>query len=430
LQNKKIQNAWAFYDWANSVYPLVITTAIFPIFYEEITDETISFFGYSFVNTSLVSFVSAISFLIVCFLIPMLSGIADYLGNKKSFMRFFCYLGSVSCCLLYFFNTDSIELGMLTFMFASIGFWSSLVFYNAYLPEIAKVSERDKLSAFGFSLGYFGSSILLIISLVLITYEIIDVKVVFLLTGLWWFSFSHITYKYLPSNPKKSQKLENTSYIWNGFKELKLVYNKVKKTKRLKRYLLAFFIYSMAVQTIMLMAVYFGKKEIYWGIENSPEAKEAARTGLIISVLAIQFVAIAGATILSWLSGKIGNISSLIVVLCMWILICISAIWVTLPIHFYIIAGAVGLVMGGIQSVSRSTYAKFIPETKDSASYFSYYDVAEKLGIVVGMLSYGIIEQLTGSMRSSIVMLTSFFILALFLLLRVPKEEVNHLHIS
>ena len=425
MQNKKIQNAWAFYDWANSVYPLVITTAIFPIFYEEITDETISFFGYSFVNTSLVSFVSAISFLIVCFLIPMLSGIADYLGNKKSFMRFFCYLGSMSCCLLYFFNTDSIELGMLTFMFASIGFWSSLVFYNAYLPEIAKVNERDKLSAFGFSLGYFGSSILLIISLVLITYEIIDVKVVFLLTGLWWFSFSHITYKYLPSNPKQSQKLENTSYIWNGFKELKLVYNKVKKTKRLKRYLLAFFIYSMAVQTIMLMAVYFGKKEIYWGIENSPEAKEAARTGLIISVLAIQFVAIAGATILSWLSGKIGNISSLIVVLCMWILICISAIWVTLPIHFYIIAGAVGLVMGGIQSVSRSTYAKFIPETRDSASYFSYYDVAEKLGIVIGMLSYGIIEQLTGSMRSSIVMLTSFFILALVLLLRVPKEEVK-----
>ena len=425
MQNKKIKNAWAFYDWANSVYPLVITTAIFPIFYEEITKDKIDFFGYSFVNTSLISFVSAISFLIVCFLIPMLSGIADYLGNKKSFLRFFCYLGSVSCCLLYFFNVDSIELGMLTFMFAAIGFWSSLVFYNAYLPEIAEVNERDKLSAFGFSLGYLGSSILLIISLVLITYEIIDVKLVFLLTGLWWFSFSHITYKYLPANPKINQKLKNTSYIWNGFKELKLVYNEVKKTKRLKRYLFAFFIYSMAVQTIMLMAVYFGKKEIYWGVKDSLEAKEAARTGLIISVLAIQFVAIAGASALSWLSGKIGNISSLIVVLCMWIVICISAIWVTLPIHFYLVAGAVGLVMGGIQSVSRSTYAKFIPETKDSASYFSYYDVAEKLGIVIGMLSYGIIEQLTGSMRNSILVLTFFFIFALLLLLRVPKEEVK-----
>jgi MFS transporter, UMF1 family len=423
--SKKIQNGWAFYDWANSVYPLVITSAIFPIFYESLTNgddgNTVIFFGYEFINTSLISFVSAASFLFISSFLPLLSGIADYMGNKKRFLQFFCYLGATSCMSLAFFNVENLELSLLAFFMASVGFWSSLVFYNAYLPEIAPVEEHDKLSAKGFSLGYLGSSSLLIICLILVlsapTKEaaFFNMRLSFVMTGLWWIGFSQITYSRLPKTPKKGQE---KNIIWKGYRELKNVWRELKHTKRLKRYLGAFFVYSMAVQTIMIMAVYFGSQEISW-----PD-KDAARGGLITSVLLIQFIAILGAFLLSRFSAIMGNLKALMLVVFLWICICIGALWVYTPTHFYITAAAVGLVMGGIQALSRSTYSKFLPETKDTTSYFSFYDIAEKLGIVIGTFSYGFIQQITGSMRNSIFALIVFFVVGFILLLRVPKEEV------
>ena len=423
--SKKIQNGWAFYDWANSVYPLVITSAIFPIFYEGLTNgengNTVSFFGFELINTSLISFVSAASFLLISSFLPLLSGIADYMGNKKRFLQFFCYLGATSCMLLAFFNVENLELSLLAFFMASVGFWSSLVFYNAYLPEIAPVEEHDKLSAKGFSLGYLGSSSLLIICLILVlsapTKEaaFFNMRLSFVMTGLWWIGFSQITYSRLPKTPKKGQE---KNIIWKGYRELKNVWRELKHTKRLKRYLGAFFVYSMAVQTIMIMAVYFGSQEISWPDED------AARVGLISSVLLIQFIAILGAFLLSRFSAIVGNLKALMLVVFLWICICVGALWVYTPTHFYITAAAVGLVMGGIQALSRSTYSKFLPETKDTASYFSFYDIAEKLGIVIGTFSYGFIQQITGSMRNSIFALIVFFVAGFILLLRVPKEEV------
>jgi UMF1 family MFS transporter len=419
--NKKTQNAWAFYDWANSVYPLVITTAIFPLFYEDHTsvknaagvviNDKVEFFGALMTNTSLITYVGAAYFLLICFMVPLLSGVADYSGSKKKFLRFFCYLGSISCMALYFFDKSYLEWSMLIYAMAGIGFWSSLVFYNAYLPEIAATKDHDKLSAKGFSMGYIGSVILLLVCLVLVMVLKVDAKISFVITGLWWIGFSHVTYPKLPvglTRPKEK------GMIWKGFKELKMVFRQVRKTKRLKRYLISFFIYSMAVQTIMIMAVYFGQKEV--GVPTE---------GLIISVLLIQLIAIPGAYLTSKLSNNVGNIKALIVVVVIWVIICLSALMVYDVIHFYIIAGFVGLVMGGIQSLSRSTYSKYLPEgTKDTSSFFSFYDVSEKLGIVIGMLSYGLIEEFTGSMRNSIAALTIFFIVGLVILFTVPKEEV------
>ncbi len=431
--NKKTQNAWAFYDWANSVYPLVITTAIFPIFYEGYAvDEVrniggtqvnyIEFFGWDMINTALVSIVSAAYFLLLCILLPLLSGIADYSGKKKSFLRFFCYLGAIGCMGLYFFDKVHIEWSMAVFAIAGIGFWSSLVFYNAYLPEIAPVEEHDRLSAKGFSMGYFGSVILMVVCLVFVLMQPDEnqewaSRVCFILTGLWWIGFSHITYPRLPKAAVKP--VREKGLIWKGFRELKKVFNQVKRTKRLKRYLASFFVYSMAIQTIMIMAIYFGKKEIDW-----PDGD--GTMGLIIAVLLIQLIAIPGAILLSRLSDRIGNLNALKVVIVLWILLCLSAFVVHTPIQFYCIAGFVGLVMGGIQSLSRSTYSKFLPEdTVDTSSFFSFYDVAEKLGIVIGMASYGFIEQITGSMRNSIVALVVFFVIGLVILLTVPKHEIE-----
>jgi len=414
--NKKVISAWTMYDWANSVYPLVITSAVFPIFYEKSTSETITFFGVDFINTELYSYVISLSYLIVAFLSPLLSGIADYTGNKKKYMQFFCYLGAISCISFYFFNADNIELSMISVLLGSIGFSGSLVFYNAYLPEIATPDLHDNVSAKGFSRGYIGASLLLIICLVLITGNLIPdaARWAFVFTGLWWIGFSQITFRGLPSNIYNHKPTGNR--LSKGFKELKIVWEDLKVQKSLKRYLAAFFTYSMGVQTVMLMAVFFGTKEISW-------AEGEMETGLIVSILLIQFIAVGGAYLMAYLSNKMGNIKTLGVVVFVWALICISAYaFVYTPLHFYIIAAVIGFVMGGIQALSRSTYSKLLPETEDHTSYFSFYDVLEKSGIVIGTFFFGFIEGMF-SIRESVLMLIVFFIIGFILLLRVPKTE-------
>jgi UMF1 family MFS transporter len=437
--NRKIIGAWTMYDWANSVYPLVITSAIFPIFYEKSTTEIISFFGIDFVNTELYSYVISLSYLIVAFLSPLLSGIADYSGNKKSYMRFFCYLGAIACISFFFFDVEQIELSMLSVLLGSIGFSGSLVFYNAYLPAICTTNLHDKVSAKGFSMGYIGASLLLIICLVLITGKIIPdaARWAFVLTGIWWVGFSQITFRGLPGNVFNHKPEGNR--LSKGFNELKKVWKELKTQKPLKRYLAAFFTYSMGVQTIMLMAVFFGTKEIDWTIgldfSNLTEAgsdlikakKEMAEnnmeTGLIISILVIQFIAVAGAYLMAYLSKILGNIRTLSIVVFIWALICIAAYqFVYTPTQFYIIAAVIGFVMGGVQSLSRSTYSKLLPETEDHASYFSFYDVLEKMGIVIGTFFFGFIEGMF-SIRESVLMLIVFFIIGFLLLLRVPKTD-------
>ena len=423
LKDKKVQKAWTFYDWANSVYPLVISSAIFPIFYEGYVDSKVMFFGFEFINTALITILSAVYFLLLVFILPFLSGIADAFNNKKVFMRFFCYLGSFSCILLSFFDKNHLEISLLLFVLTGIGYWSSLVFYNAFLPEIADKKDHDSLSARGFSMGYIGSVILLIVCLILIFSSIEEqrpfyTRLCFALTGLWWFGFSHVTFRRLPSG-KKVVLNDKTTYQ-KGITELKKVWKYVLRTKRLKRFIYSFFVYSMAVQTIMLVAVYFGTKEINWGSGSN------AKMGLIISILLIQLIAIPGAILLSKISKMKGNLFALKLSIFIWILLCFSAFLVYEPIHFYFIAGFVGLVMGGIQSLSRSTFSKYIPQaTKDTSSFFSFFDISEKLGIVIGMFSYGFIEQITGSMRNSIVALVVFFIIGLLLLFQVPKEEIS-----
>ena len=421
--NKKLLNAWAFYDWANSVYTLVITSSIFPLFYASLFSKNnlnIDVFGTTISNTALISFITAFAFLIVAIISPILSGIADYVGNKKTFLQIFCYVGAFSCIGLYFFEIQNIYLGLFFYFFGLIGYWGSLVFYNSYLPDIAFSEQQDSLSAKGYSMGYIGSVILLIICLSLIIGKeneeaIKAMRLSFALTGIWWIIFAQYTFYYLPKGIKSDQKVTK-SIFFNGFKELIKVKNQLFENLSLKSYLTAFFVYSMAVQTVMLIATYFGEKEISW------ESDSQKKTGLITSILLIQLVAVLGAFLTSKAANKFGNIRTLIFINSIWMIICICAYFVTLPIHFYVTAGFVGLVMGGIQALSRSTYSKFLPETDDTASYFSFYDVAEKIGIVIGMTIYGLIDQITGSMRNALVFLAVFFIAGLILLLRVPKE--------
>lgn len=434
--DKKLIHAWAFYDWANSVYPLVISSAIFPIYYGALTilkndegqviKDTVDFLGFSFNNDALISYVTAIAFVVISVMSPLLGGIADYVGNKKNFMKFFNYLGAAACIGLFWFDLEQLWFGLLCYFFGLIGFWGSVVFYNSYLPDIAYRNQQDKASAKGFSLGYIGSVILLVICLVLIMFydtfgfqsEALPTRLSFVFTGIWWIAFSQYTYAYLPKGNRKGQA-KTKDIVWNGFRELKTTYNKIKSSFGFEPYLRAFFVYSMAVQTIMLIATYFGVGEIQW-------AEGEATTGLIVSILLIQLVAIAGANAASKLAERYGNISVLIGINFIWIGICMFAFFISQPIEFYITAFFVGLVMGAIQSLSRSTYSKYIPEHEtDTASFFSFYEVTEKVGIVIGMFLYGFIAQVTGSIRNAILFLILFFIGGIVLLFRL-KAKTNH----
>ncbi|WP_435412535.1 MFS transporter [Psychroserpens mesophilus] len=424
--SKKLLNAWAFYDWANSVYTLTIASSIFPLFYSflfaEGSDKIVAAFGLEFKSSALITYVTAFTFLVVSVTSPILSGIADYVGNKKNFMKFFCYIGGAGCIGLYWFSLDTIHLSLLFYFMGLIGYWGSLVFYNSYLPDIAFPEQQDSISAKGFSMGYVGSVLLLILNLVMVMSQETGeekmqmMRYSFVTVGLWWILFSQYTFYILPKRVSNGHKVTK-AVVFNGLKELKLVWLQLNQNLRLKRYLVAFFVFSMAVQTIMLVAVYFGEEEIDWG------SSDAKTQGLIISILVIQLVAILGAFLTSRASSKFGNIPTLIVVNFIWMSLCVYAYFMETPIQFYIAASLVGLVMGGIQSLARSTYSKFLPDTEDTTSYFSFYDVAEKIGIVIGMVIFATIDQVTGSMRNAILFLFLFFLVGIALLFRVPKEN-------
>ena len=431
--SQKLINAWAFYDWANSVYPLVISTAVFPIYYSSLTSSfantegDITFLGTLWDPTTLYDYTLAISFLIVAFCSPILSGIADYTGNKLKFLKGFCLLGSLSVMGLYFFNSEStLWVALLCTVFASIGFWGSIVFYNAYLPEVAFPKQQDKVSAKGFMYGYAGSVLLLIFSLILvqkpdwfgITDPTLAPRMTFVMVGIWWIGFAQFTYKRLPNNIFNHKP--DRDYIWKGFLELKVVFKSLKQQLQLKFFLMAFFFLSVGVQTIILMAGIFGSKELGLPTLN-----------LILTILIVQIVAIFGAYLFSRLSEKIGNMATLKITLFIWGIVCFIAFVLdknqpNIDYYFYAMGIVLGFVLGATQSLTRSTYSKLLPETHDHATYFSFYDVTEKIAIVLGMFVFGFLIALTGSMQHSVLTLAIFFLAAFIILFKVKKTK--HVH--
>ena len=424
--SKKVVNGWAMYDWANSVYNLVITSTIFPAYYEAVTGDgnentlidKIKIGEYEFSNTALYNYILAFAFVIVAIMSPILSSIADYRGNKKQFLRFFCTMGSLSCASLYFFDSDHIIGGLVSVIIACVGFWSSLVFYNSYLPEIAAPGDRDRISAKGFMMGYIGSVLLQLICFVFVLKpELFGItvgkasQISFLLVGVWWVSFGWLAISRLPES-KGVKGAHSKNLFTQGYKELHKVWLELKTQPLLKQFLFSFFFYNMGVQTIMLAATLYGKSEL-----NIPT------TNLIIAILIIQLVAIPGALLMAKMASKWGNFNTLMVAIIIWIGGCIMGYY--LPrnsvMPFYSLAIVVGFVMGGIQSVSRSTYSKLMPETHDTTSYFSFYDVTEKVAIVIGMFSFGFINEITGSQRNSVLALCIFFIIGFVLLYRTSK---------
>ena len=418
--SKKIIWSWTMYDWANSAYSLIITSAIYPAYYSIIVPQQVKFIGRTYDRAALASYSISFSFLLIAFLSPILSSIADARGNKKAFMQFFCYLGSAACCAMFFFTKEHISLGIICSIVASIGFCGSIVFYNSYLPEIAHKDDHDKISARGFAMGYVGSVLLMLICLTFITlndklnwgYGAIPTRLSFLAVGLWWAGFAQITFRNLPKSLIKVKEKKNV--FSDGFNELKKVLKELIHYPRLRKFLRAFFFYNMGVQTVMYVAVYFASQEL-----------KMETTQLILTVLIIQIVAIFGALLFSKISEKTNNILTLFILISIWICICVAAYYIQTPMQFFVLAFCVGMVMGGIQSMSRSTYSKLLPPTQDTASYFSFYDVCEKSGTVLGTMSFGLVAEFLGGMRNSILAVMIFFIIGIILLLFVKMKDNN-----
>ncbi|MBA4165935.1 MAG: MFS transporter [Chitinophagaceae bacterium] len=441
---KKVISAWCMYDWANSAYNLVITSTIFPAYYEAVTknrqpNNEVTFLGRNFINTALYNYSLGVAFIIVAFISPILTSIADTRGNKKNFMRFFCTIGSIACAGLYFFTPTalpgketalsqaSLHFGILCMVISCIGYWGSLVFYNSYLPDLVEEQMRDRISARGFTLGYVGSVLLQIACFVIVfkpdwfgisgefNKNYLPPRISFVLVGIWWLGFAQIPFKHLPKGNIKTPKEKNNVFK-TGFQELKKVWEQVKHLPVLKRFLYSFFWYSAGIQTVFLAATQFGAKELHLPIDN-----------LIFTIMIIQLLAIPGAIVISRASEKFGNIITLIFTTMIWVALCAAAYFITTATQFYILGAVVGLVMGGIQSVSRSTYANLMPETKDTASFFSFYDVTEKVALVIGMFSFAYMEELTGSMRNSVLALMIFFFLGvIFLIWTLASQKKVH----
>jgi MFS transporter, UMF1 family len=427
INDKKIIRAWSMYDWANSVYSLVIISSIFPVYYESVTrsddSDMVSFFGLEIINTVLYSYALSFSFLVVAAILPLLTGIADYSGKRMLFMKIFVYLGSISCMGLYFFDGSNVELGIFLAILASISYSGSLVFYNSYLPQIASQDRMDSVSAKGFAYGYVGSVILLIINLVMIQKpelfglppDSTAAKLSFVMVGIWWVGFSQITFNNMPLDVVHKGASQNM--LLNGYREILKVWNLLKDLPTTRKYLLSFFFYNTGVQTVMYMAAQFGSKVL------KLEGGE-----LILTILIINVVAVAGSFLFARLSLFRGNKFSLSTMLIVWVFICVGAFLITTKMQFFILAFIVGMVMGGIQALSRATYSKLIPKnTTDYASFFSFYDVTFNVSIVVGTFSYGYIEYFTGSMRNSSLALGLFFFvgLAVLLSLKMPTSALG-----
>jgi MFS transporter, UMF1 family len=422
LNNPKTVRAWYMFDWANSVYTLVITTAIFPIYYKSIASkggEQVTFLGFTIHNSELYSYALSFSFFIVALILPFLSGMADYSGNKKSFMRFFVWMGSLACMGLFFFDSiDTLWIGILFSIIASIGYSGSLVFYDAFLPEIVTEDRYDATSARGYSMGYYGSVILMVICLIMIQGAGMEARFSFVLVGLWWLGFSYIPFSLLPDNPFHRRPTGNV--VLKGYSEIRKVWNSLTAQANLKRFLLAFFFYNMGVQTVMYLATLFGTDVLH--MEES---------SLIMIVLIIQLVGAIGAWMFARLSQRLGNRTVLILMILIWICVCIGAYFITTPLQFYFLAFIVGMVMGGIQSLSRATYSKLIPSnTIDHTSYFSFYDVTYNVSIFLGTFTYGFVNHLTGSMRYSALALAVFFVVGLSFLLTVKARNIKAIPVA
>jgi len=411
--NKKQVYSWVMYDWANSAFATTVLAAVLPIFYSDVAAKGLS----NNLATSYWGYTQAIAMLIIAFLSPVLGAMADYSDSKRSFLKFFALLGIAGTGLLYFVNEGDYLVASLFFIFGSIGFSGSNIFYDSYLPIITDKKKIDYISSLGYAAGYLGGGLLLLINMMMIlkpnlfgiSSSLLATKLTFVTVAIWWLVFSIPAFKYLPQREDKINiKIIENAKI--GFKRIGKTFRNIQKYKELFKFLIAFWIYNDGIGTIIRMATIYGREV---GIGQSD---------LIGALLLTQFIGIPFSLVFGKLGERIGTKKAIYISLMIYLIITIRGYFLDSAMDFWILAGMVGLVQGGAQALSRSLYGSMIPENK-SAEFYGFFGVSSKFAAITGPFVFALVGQLTGSSRLGIISVASFFILGILVLSTVDVEK-------
>lgn len=410
----KLQRSWMMYDWANSAFATTIMAAVFPIFYNSVAAANLS----EGAATSYYSFTQSIAVLIVAVMAPILGAIADYSAAKMKFLRFFAYMGMAGSILLFTVNEGNYILASLLFIIASVGFSGGNVFYDAFLPHVTNKDDMDRVSTKAYAFGYIGGGILLAINLLMIMkYSWFGLpsskeatQLAFVSVGLWWFIFSIPLFKNLKEEKVVNQGKRTKSYVAIGFSRIGETFKTLKYYKQLLIFIIAFWMFSDGISTIIRMATFYGATI---GI---------GQNDLIAALLITQFVGIPCTLFFSKLAKWISAKKALTLALMVYVVIVILGYFMTSALHFYLLAVCVGTVQGGAQALSRSIFARMIPHNKH-AEFFGFYGITSKFAAIIGPAVFGITAGLTDNSRLGILSLIVFFVIGIVLLQLVNIEK-------
>jgi MFS transporter, UMF1 family len=413
---------WKMYDWANSAFYTTVVGALFSPYLTRLAQTAVGENGVV-LNLGPLGSVTAKSLPTLCvsisvgaqvFLLPILGALGDYSDLKKRLLALFCYLGVTANCLMFFVKDNLYLPGGILFIIANVCFGASIVFYNAFLPDITTEDQSDKVSSRGYAYGYLGGAILLVVNLLLVLRAEqlgmstgLAVRLSLLSAGVWWGGFALITFALLKSRPKKHSLPPGKGYISAGFSELVATFKELRRLPLTARYLLGYLIYNDGIQTVIFASSAFLEQELF------PQGNPVF---LLEIFLMVQFVAVAGALLFERLAYLIKTKNAIIVSLVIWsgIVIYAYAFLNSVP-EAWVMAAVIAIVLGGSQALSRSLFSRMIPAGKE-ASFFGLYEVSERGTSWMGPLLFSVVIARTGSYRTALLSLVFFFVVGLIVL--------------
>ena len=409
------ERSWAFYDWANSAYTLIVVTAILPLYFKSsATQAGID----AATSTAYWGYANSFSTLIVSILAPILGTIADFKGFKKRFFIIFATLGVIFTLMLAVVPSDQWLVILICFIVTSIGFTGANIFYDAFLVDVTTEERMDRISANGYALGYVGSIIPFIISIALIMTAQLNIlplsvtiasQIAFVITALWWGFF---TIPMLKNVEQRYYAERVPNPVSTSFKKLYSTFKNIKAYKPLFIFLIAYFFYIDGVHTVINMSTAFGSD---LGISS---------TTLLIILFMTQVVAAPFTVLFGKLGGKYSEKTMIIVGIFVYIIVCFYAYFLDSALDFWILAMLVGTSQGGIQAMSRSYFAKLVPK-ESSNEFFGFYSIFGKFAAIIGPLLVGVTAQYTGNTNSGVFSLVILFIIGAIILLYVPKPDAK-----
>lgn len=403
---------WMMYDWANSAFGTTIMAAVLPVYFSRVAADSLA----PNIATAYWGYTNAFALLVIALLSPVLGALADFTGAKKRFLMLFVGVGVAGSALLYFVQSGDWLVASLFFILGNIGFSGSLVFYDALLPHIAPQDRIDQVSARGYAFGYVGGGTLLAINLAMImlapeSQTGLMTRLSFLTVAVWWFVFSLPLWRFVSEPPRRIRPEEaGQNPLRVSFRRLGNTFRELGKYRELSKTILAFWLYSNGIGTIIVMAGIYGAELNFSDLT------------VIGTLLMVQFAAIPFALLFGWLGQRFGTVRMILVSLVIFSLIAIGGFFMQQELHFWLLGLALSTVLGGSQALSRSLVGRLVPKSM-SAEFFSFFSISEKIAGTVGPLVFGLVTQLTGGGRMGVISLIVFFVLGGLLLARVDVDE-------